>query len=43
MRTVGWTLPADKPKHPCPVCGKEFSSEKKLAEHMEKEHPKKSE
>ena len=39
MRTVGMIPPAGRPKPTCPVCGKEFAGEKKLAEHREKEHP----
>lgn len=38
MRIVGMILPADKIKHCCPVCKKEYASEKKLAEHIKKEH-----
>lgn len=38
MRTVGMILPSDKIKYCCPVCKKECASEKKLAEHIKKEH-----
>lgn len=39
MRTVGMILPPEKQKYLCPVCGKEWASEKKLEEHLAKEHP----
>ena len=39
MRTIGLLLPDEKPKVPCPVCGKVYASEKKLAEHLAKGHP----
>ena len=39
MRIVGMILPAEKIKYCCPTCAKEYTSEKKLEEHIKKEHP----
>lgn len=38
-KTIGLTFEPDKPKYTCDACGKEFTSEKKLADHIAKEHP----
>lgn len=38
-KIVGLTFEAPAPKFPCPVCGKEYATEAKLAEHMKKKHP----
>lgn len=38
-KVVGLVFREEKPKIPCPVCGKEYASEKSLADHLAKEHP----
>jgi len=40
MRQVGLIVPRQTVESfPCPVCGKEYKTEKNLAEHIEKKHP----
>lgn len=38
-KTIGLTFEPERTKHVCDVCGKEFASDKKLADHIAKEHP----